>query len=260
MSDGFHLPASSQSARGVLATGVALYRETLGVSAPLAVAAQAIALLPHLPTLFAARGAAHAPPPGDGALLALLVCLAASLVPWLAMTARCWARAYGQDMDLGTALTRALRLLPRTLAATLLYVLLVTIGLALLLVPGIYLGVALMLYPIILLAEDRGYVESHQRSFHLLRGHWWRASLVVSAPTTLVLVLGLLGQVLPLMSALGMGGGALDAPLLVFLVNAGTLLLYTLALPLVTTVLIALYHDLLLAHEARGVMHGARAG
>lgn len=249
MSDGFQLPTSSQSARGVLATGVALYRETLGVSAPLAVAAQAIALLPHLPTLFAARGVPPATLPGDGAMLTVMVCLVASLVPWMAMTARCWARAYGQDMDLGSALRRALRLLPRTLAATVLYALLVTIGLALLLAPGIYLGVALMLYPIVLIAEDRGYVESHQRSFALLHGHWWRASLIVSAPTTLVVVLGLLGQVLPLLSALGISAGALDAPLLAFLVNAGALLLYTLALPLVTTVLIALYHDLLLAHE-----------
>jgi hypothetical protein len=249
MSDGFHLPTSSQSARGVLATGVALYRETLGVSAPLAVAAQAIALLPHLPTLLATRGVPPSPLPDEGAMSALLVCLVASLVPWMAMMARCWARAYGQDLDLGSALRRALRLLPRTLAATVLYALLVTVGLALLLVPGIYLGVALMLYPVILIAEDRGYVESHKRSLSLLRGHWWRASLIVSAPTTLVVVLGLLGQVLPILSALGISAGALDAPLLAFLVNAGMLLLYTLALPLVTTVLIALYHDLLLAHE-----------
>lgn len=252
MSDGFHLPTSSQSARGVLATGVALYRETLSVSAPLALAAQAIALLPHLSTLLATRDAAQSPLPGDGAMLTVLVCLVASLVPWMAMTARCWARAYGQDLDLGSALRRALRLLPRTLAATLLYGLVVTIGLALLLVPGIYLGVALMLYPVVLIAEDRGYVESHTRSFALMRGHWWRASLIVSAPTTLVVVLGLLGQVLPIMSALGISAGALDAPLLAFLVNAAALLLYTLALPLVTTVLLALYHDLLLAHETHG--------
>lgn len=252
MSDGFHLPTSSQSARGVLATGVALYRETLAVSAPLAVAAQAIALLPHLPTLLATRGAPQSSLPGEGAMLTVLLCLVASLVPWMAMTARCWARAYGQDMDLVSALRRALRLLPRTLAATALYALLVSIGLAVLIVPGLYLGVALMLYPVILIAEDRGPVESHKRSFALLRGHWWRGSLIVSAPTTLVLVLGLAGQVLPIMSALGISAGALDAPLLAFLVNAGTLLLYTLALPLVTSVLIALYHDLLLAHDAHG--------
>jgi hypothetical protein len=48
------------------------------------------------------------------------------------------------------------------------------LSLFLFIIPGIYLMVVLSLVWMIMIQEERGFFSSLERSWHLIRGHWWR--------------------------------------------------------------------------------------
>lgn len=248
MSEPFRLPGTSRSLGGVLASGFALYRDSFAVTAPLAVVTQLVAALPQVAHLLSRRELDTGRLPSATGTLVTGVFMTISLLPWLAMTLRCWAWTQGEIQPLEDSLRRALALLPRALVASIVYLLVTFIGLLLLVVPGLYLGVALLLYPLPLLVENSGALASLARSRALMRGHWWRASLVISVPLTLAALVALLQQLLPLLRLLGVVPGEGSAPVLDFAVTAGAFLLNALITPLTVAMMIALYHDLRLAH------------
>lgn len=59
------------------------------------------------------------------------------------------------------------------LAASILYSILVTVGTVLCIIPGIMIAVYLYFYMYVYIVEDRGVVDSLQRSYELVKGNWW---------------------------------------------------------------------------------------
>lgn len=59
------------------------------------------------------------------------------------------------------------------LAASILYSILMTVGFILCLIPGIMIAVYLYFYMYVYIVEDRGVVDSLQRSYELVKGNWW---------------------------------------------------------------------------------------
>lgn len=58
-------------------------------------------------------------------------------------------------------------------AASILYSILMIVGFVLCIIPGIILAVYLYFYMYVYIVEDRGVVDSLQRSYELVRGNWW---------------------------------------------------------------------------------------
>lgn len=52
-------------------------------------------------------------------------------------------------------------------------VLLVLLGSVLLILPGIYVAVVLSVFYIVMVREDSGFLETVERCFALVKGHWW---------------------------------------------------------------------------------------
>ncbi len=59
------------------------------------------------------------------------------------------------------------------LAASILYSILMAVGFLLCLIPGIMIAVYLYFYMYVYIVEDRGVVDSLQRSYELVKGNWW---------------------------------------------------------------------------------------
>ena len=69
------------------------------------------------------------------------------------------------------------------------------LGYVLLLVPGIYISIALSFFIIVMVREDLGFVETVERCFYLIKGHWW--------PTFgFLLLMGIIQGVIGLVAAL----------------------------------------------------------
>ncbi|GAB6008891.1 DUF7847 domain-containing protein [Dysgonomonas reticulitermitis] len=88
------------------------------------------------------------------------------------------------------------------LAASIIYSVLMIIGFILCLIPGIIIAVYLYFYMYVYIVEDRGVVDSLQRSYELVKGNWWVTlgylivfgiisfllSLIFAIPTLLVTI------------------------------------------------------------------------
>jgi hypothetical protein len=117
------------------------------------------------------------------------------------------AEITGQPIGAGEASTGALRRLPSLLAAGLVALLAIILGLLALIIPGLWLIGSFTMVSAVVALEEAGPMAALRRSMSLVRGRWW--------PTVGFLVLvGLLGSVaaqlvqlvaLPIISAAGVG-------------------------------------------------------
>jgi hypothetical protein len=194
------------SAGEVLDAGITLFKASLLRCLPLSLAA---VVLGQLPTVYAMlRG--RTPTLTDmGPLEALLVLLAglANVVIWGAIMLRQRAIAGGHASTLAEVIGRPLaRLLP-VLGMILASTALVAVGLVLLVVPGLYLAVGLMFaYPAMLL-DGESALGSIRSSLRLVRGNWWRTSMVVTVALFAIIVFYAIGSVVGVVIVQVTGGG-----------------------------------------------------
>ncbi len=144
-----------------------------------------------------------------------------------------------RDVSWGAALSFGLSRAPGVLAASLIVLVVVLLGLLALLVPGIWLAVALALTTPALVLERLGPVEGMRRSFALVRGEWWRTAAVVGLG--IVLAVGLVLVVVVPATALALATDDLGVRVLISAIadTIGSAVL----LPFVVGMLTLLYLD-----------------
>jgi hypothetical protein len=94
------------------------------------------------------------------------------------MLVRMEAFARDESMSSGAAAAIALRACPRVLAASLLFIVAVSLGLVALLIPGLILMQSLMFYLPAIVLDDRGAIDSLGYSHQLVWGLWWRTAAI----------------------------------------------------------------------------------
>lgn len=170
---------------------------------------------------------------------------------YLVMLVRMTALATGKAVPpLGAAISRAAGRLPATIGAGILFILAVTVGTILLIIPGIYIWNRLQLYVVPLVIEGTGVMDSLDRSWRLVKGHWWRTATIFTVILIIILVLDLL--VAPLMAALVaiLRPDILRALLFTQLMQAAMAVFTT---PLLVATLVAIYCDLRLRLEGADI-------
>jgi hypothetical protein len=173
-------------------------------------------------------------------VLAACVALAiACATLYAAMMLRMEAFAHGESVGVGEALTAALRDLPRIAVATIVFIVVVSVG-CVLVVPGLLFAQSLMFYLPAIVLDDKGAIESLGHSHGLVWGSWWRTAgiwgLGLVAATVVVYaaaVVGLLFTVLPV-----------DLRLLAVLEIATQALATLVVMPFLVALWLELYRDL----------------
>jgi hypothetical protein len=150
-----------------------------------------------------------------------------------------------------SALSQSLRRLLAMIGATILFGLVVGVGLVLLLIPGIYLLVRLSLSLVPVIVESQGPASSLGTSWRLVAGNWWRVLTVITVLFVILFVLELLlGALTGVVGVLFGTTHAADAAHLLAEVSLATLAIGAVVgvftAPLVCAMAVALYHDLLL--------------
>ncbi|HTW74489.1 MAG TPA: hypothetical protein VMD56_06150 [Steroidobacteraceae bacterium] len=168
------------------------------------------------------------------------------LVVRAALIARQNAIATGGDETLAAAVGFALRRLPSMIAAAFVWAVALTVGLILLIVPAIWLWGQLQLWLVALVAEDIGPLEALRRSWTLVERNWWRASVTVGVAVVIIWVLSLVGG-----AAAGVGLVFLrtDPGMALLATQLITVVVGIFTMPMLTVVLVAMYHDLRLRRD-----------
>ena len=228
----------------ILDVSFALYRRHFG---PLAAIAVACSAAPFLVGLYlAASGGALLNPPLLLLYLLLLVMLGTVAT---AATVFIVSESYlGRSLSAGEAVRRAVPLLGRLFAASLLCFMLVALGFVFLFVPGVVVGCGLLLFiPALVLEPGATARGALARSWRLTRGARWRmfALLLTLAILLYIPVAGVQGVLALLMGA----------PLTRVATGAGLLIpvaggvVQMLAYPFFYCVLVVAYYDLRVRKE-----------
>jgi hypothetical protein len=175
----------------------------------------------------------------------LLVGVAALLV-YSALIVRLHALgASGEASSQLRALATALRRLPASMLASILWTLALAAGLVLFIVPGVYWSGRLQFWLPAMLVDNAGAIDSLRDSWSLTRHQWWRST---TALTLALIIIGILGLIA---DALASGAAALvAAPLhsseraVGFSTGLFAMLADMFMLPMVPAALLAIYDDL----------------
>jgi hypothetical protein len=211
------------------------------------------ALSDNLDDVLAAATALTVPP---AVWLSIVIAVPVCLIFFSALIANINGVATGQAVSAGEAIGLGVRLLPRMCALFVLYSCIVAVGLFVLLVPGIYWGGNLQLAFVPLVIEDTGVLQSMAISRRVIKGHWWRAAMLISYPLGIYLAIFL--AVMLLTDVLGSIFRAVAAATAVS--QLLLLALDTLTAPLFIAALVALYCDLKLRLEHAGLAGRAATG
>ena len=246
-------PSSPQSIGGVLDDAVRLYRESFLKTLPLSVAAS-VAI--SLPAMLLPRMPYQTGPQGLQAMMRIassptywltyLVGLLAYAVIYAALIVIVNDMGSGRQANLPAALRVGLERLPSVIGAFILIGLMVGVGLMLLLVPGIYLWGIFQLtgFPLILDRERVGASLSESR--RLIKGHWWRASIIV---TVVIVMAVVLEMILTFFAGLLVGIFHWQAQGVMTLIQIFNIAANALVLTLPLAGGLALYHDLKLRNQ-----------
>jgi hypothetical protein len=175
-----------------------------------------------------------------------LVLFVISLVFMFAMLIRVAQVAVGEEGTTGGAIARALGLLPRTLGASLLYMLAWIVGCILLVIPGIIWSISLLLAGAFIAVEDAGTIESLKSSRRLVKGNWWRTFTIL---TIAIIVAYLL--MLTVQFGAGFVGRVLSADPVTVLITTTVIsaILNVVVTPLYSATVLGIYFDLKLLKE-----------
>lgn len=149
---------------------------------------------------------------------------------------------HGRPLDTAEALRRTLARLWVVVAATVVALSLIGVGMVLFIVPGVLLFTQYFAIPIVTVLEGTGFVETFRRSGELARGH--RKLILVSYGLTWVIITAITAAI-----ELVIGGGLMmtERPILLNLVgNTITVLTY----PAIATVATLAYYETRIRAEA----------
>lgn len=255
----YSLPAEPGSIGHTLDAGFKLYFVSfkqvliLAILAALSISVPMHAMLLAVPMLAADDAA-----PGNAFMatfiLGLLVCMALYLWFYLATLCRIGAIAYGETLTLGACMATGIRKLFPVVLATILYSLAMMGGLLLLIIPGMILWLSLLFYALCIVLEGDGILESLRHSHRLVWGNWWRTAVIVTVVFVVYYVIYLAVEVpfaivdqMVFDSELGELPGFGQA----MLTMVGDVIATVLTFPLMTSVFVAVFHDLKLRKEGQ---------
>ena len=253
----YSLPTEPGSIGHTLDAGFKLYYVSfkrvlaLSILASLSVAVPALAAVLAAP-MFA--GVDQAPGNAFIAAIVIGVLVAVTFYLWFYLAAMCriGGIAYGQNLSLGACLGTGLRRLIPVILASLLYGLAMMGGFMLLVIPGLILSMSMMFFALCIVLEGDGILESLRHSHRLVWGNWWRTAIIGTVVFVVYYVIYLaieipfavVDQIL-FDSEVGGLPGLGQAVLSMF----GSILSTVITFPLMTSVFVAIFHDLKLRKE-----------
>lgn len=247
MSQVLYPPARPQSIGEVLDTGFRIFQSSLGrclVYGALYVIAGQLA---NIYTLAAGHplGQVRRDDPLWWAFYAVAV--VTTIILWSAIMLRQNAIASGAPIsfraELGHVLVRLFRLIALVIAC----VIVVIVGLVLFVVPGLYLAVALAFSLPAMVLRDHGVVSAMRHSLSLVRGNWWRTTIIFTVAGTVLFML--YGLALMLSALLLPFAGAEDIAVVTAATAAVAVAMGAIAAPFFCAVLLATFAELRVRRE-----------
>lgn len=187
---------------------------------------------------------------GPGFLTQLLI-YAVHLLIYLSLFAQVNNVAQGRGaQSIGDAVGLALRRLPGSVLAAIVFVVGVTIGFFFVFIPGFYLWGKLEFWLASVFADDVGAVEGLGRSWEATTGNWWRSVTIVSVALIIIVVLEVLATVVT-GSAAGIMVGVYHSGLEAVIVATQVVstILSVFVLPMIPAMMLSTYYDLKLRRE-----------
>ncbi len=153
----------------------------------------------------------------------------------------------GEQGSVGSALSLGVRRAPAVFFASLVYGLVVAVGLVLLIIPGLWLSIALAMCMYAAATDNHGPMKALNYSYDLVKGNWWRTAAVFAVIMIIAMVfyfaLGFISAMVLVSDPTALEGPSLWLDIIIFpIVTAAiTALVYCLAY--------AIYEDLKLRKE-----------
>jgi hypothetical protein len=151
-----------------------------------------------------------------------------------------------QAISATRSMLAGLKLLPRSVLATLYTMVFTFIGFVLLVIPGLYLMGRWFYWLPALGTERIGAMAAIRRSYELTSGHWWRGVVTVSVAVIMIMVLTLAVGIVLGISFVLLVGNTTAALLLTQGISA---LVRAFTLPMLPAVLVVGYRDLVMRKE-----------
>ena len=251
----------SRSIGDVLDASFKLYAAAFSHSMPLSAAIAVLGCMPSLVPLLT-DGALTDPLAiiavlfSPAFLLALLLALLASLACYIALLVQIEALAQRRSVGIGAALNTGLRRLLPVFVSTIVWGLIIALGMVLLVVPGLIVMVSMVFAMPAIVLDDKGALESLRYSHRLVWGAWWHAATLVSVMGIPLLVV-LLGPSL-VVGIIAMVVAPSPAVLLIAEL-ALTVVASTLLAPYMLAVMLETYRDLKLRKKGTAAARLAQA-
>jgi hypothetical protein len=253
----YSLPTEPGSIGHTLDAGFKLYFVSfkqvlvLSILAALSLAVPMLAAVLAIP-MFSGEG--QAPGALFIAVFVIGVLVAMSLYLWFYIAAMCriGGIANGQILSLGACLSTGLRRLIPVILASLLYGLAMMGGLILFIIPGMILWLSLAFYALCIVLEGDGILESLRHSHRLVWGNWWRTAIIGTVVFVVYYVIYLAIEIpFVLVDQVLFESEPGDLPGFVqaMLSMLGSTLSTVITFPLMTSVFVAVFHDLKLRKE-----------
>lgn len=249
----YQRPTAPRTIGGVLDDAITLYRRSIGKVWPLTLAA---AVVVAVPAIFMRLQLAGVQTQGPQAALAAmqsptywlsyLAIMLIYIVVYGALLLALDGYARGGTLAVGDALQGGLKLLPRMLVVSILFMIIVMVGMVLFIIPGIYLWGIFQLAFVALVVEQSGAFDSFGISRRLIKGHWWRSVTIIGVAFIIVLVFSLIVGLANGVTVALFGIGSWAAVAVQTILGGA---LNIVLIPLFPCFLLAMYYDLKLRHE-----------
>jgi hypothetical protein len=174
---------------------------------------------------------------------------AVSALLYSAMVADLYAAATGGASSAASGLAAALRAFPGALVASVIFLVVTSVGTMLFIVPGAYLWGMWQLWLVVLVVERSGPITALRRSWQLMEGHWWRITTLITVVTIIAVIPSLVFDALTSAILLLLGRDGTHAPAFI---TAAAIALDVFLLPLVPAALVVAY----LERQRSPVVHG----
>ena len=221
-------------------------------------AALSVSLPMHVMVLLMPMFVAEGGGPGEGLIAALVIgftaCMVVYMWIYLAALYRIGGIGQGEDRTFGECMRVGGRKIFPVMIAAILYSLAMMGGFILLVVPGLILWVSLAFFGVCMVLDDDGILESLRHSHRLVWGNWWRTAVIGTVVLIVYYVIYLAVEVPFAVAEQMIFAPALDdlpglGQTIVSLI--GDVIATVITFPLITSVMIAVYHDLKLRKEGQ---------